>query len=109
MSLERFSRKLDVLENFVVHLEELRRRLFVWFIAFLFAAVVSYFFSSFLLEILTRPLRQFQDVKLFFQAPYEAFLVRVKIAALTGVIFSSPVFFTLTTVLVNRKSGKISS
>lgn len=81
--------------DFVSHLEELRRRLILWILSFCLAAIVSYFFSHQILDILIQPLRQMdKSTELFFQKPYEAFLIHIKVAALAGAIFSSPVFFS---------------
>jgi len=81
-------------QDFVSHLEELRRRLIVSILAFFAVAIVAYFFSHQILDFLIAPLRRHQDVDLFFHKPYEAFLTHLKVAALTGIVFSSPVFLT---------------
>jgi len=89
---EKFSLKPD--PDFVAHLEELRRRLLIALIAFAIVTVASYFFSRQLLDLLIEPLRRYQDVELFFHKPYEAFLIHLKVAALSGILISSPVFIT---------------
>ncbi len=90
MSLEKSLLKRD--SDFITHLEEFRRRLIICAGAFLFVAVCSYFFSDTLLDFLITPLRQYQDVDLYFQKPYEAFLIRLKASAITGLVFSFPLF-----------------
>lgn len=86
---EKFSLKPD--SDFVSHLEELRRRLLIALIVFAVVTVASYFFSRQLLDLLIMPLRHYQEVELFFHKPYEAFLIHLKVAALSGIIISSPV------------------
>lgn len=76
------------------HLEELRQRLLISLLVFIAASIISYFFSSHLIEWLTWPLRRYNDTQLIFQKPYEAFLVHIQVAALAGVIFSSPILLT---------------
>lgn len=81
-------------DDFVSHLEELRKRIFVSLIVFFFGTVLAYFFSGDLIELLIRPLRRYENAQLIFQTPYEAFFTHLKVAALAGLIFSSPVLFT---------------
>ena len=80
--------------DFLSHFEELRRRLIVVACFFLMACVVSFFFSHQILDFLTVPLRRISQADLFFQKPYDAFLIHLQAAAFSGLIFSSPVFFT---------------
>lgn len=80
--------------DFLSHLEELRKRSLISLAVFLAAALGSYFFSTALLDFLTRPLDLFKEVQLIFLKPYEAFWVHLKVALLGGVILSSPVLFT---------------
>lgn len=70
----------------VEHLEELRRRLLLAVLAFAAATAVAFLFVETILELLIRPVGQ-----VVFLAPTEAFFVRVKVAALGGVLFSLPV------------------
>jgi sec-independent protein translocase protein TatC len=88
---EKFSPRHDL--DWFSHLEELRQRLIICLLVFLGATFLSYFFSETLIEIFTRPLRSFGDSELIFQKPYEAFFIRLKAAALGGLILSSPVLF----------------
>ena len=83
-----------MLEDFLSHLEELRRRLVICLLFFSLAAVVCYFFSHSIIDLLTRPLHRLENIQLFFQKPYEAFFVHLKVAALGGFLISSPVLFT---------------
>ncbi len=76
--------------DFVPHLEELRKRLLLWAVIFSIAAVTAYFFSRQILDFLTEPLRQYTHAALYFQKPYEAFVVHIKIAAFTGFVITSP-------------------
>jgi sec-independent protein translocase protein TatC len=76
--------------SWVGHLEELRRRLFIILGAAGLASIAGFVFSEQLFHILTRPIAVFQE-KLYFLSPYEAFLVRLKIAFFSGLILSSPV------------------
>jgi len=80
---------------FLDHLEELRRRLLVSLTAFGIFSAASCFFSKSLVEFLTFPLRQLDLVNqdLYFTAPYEAFLVHLKVSLLTGLLAGSPVLF----------------
>ena len=84
----------QILQDFVPHLEELRRRLLLCAIFFLAASIVSYFFARQLLDFLTAPLHRFHVANLYFQKPFEAFVIHLKAAAFSGLILSLPVFFT---------------
>jgi len=85
----KFSPKHD--SDFISHLEELRKRLILALIVFFVATITCYFFSHEILDFLIRPLQRFGQVQLFFQKPYEAFLTHLKVSALLGFIFSTPV------------------
>jgi len=78
---------------FTAHLEELRQRLIVCFIAVGIGFVVSYGFKEKLFQILTRPLisvMQTQDNMIFTSLP-EAFFTYLKVAFLTGLMLAAPV------------------
>lgn len=79
--------------NWIEHLEELRRRVFVILAALAGGAVLSYFFSDALLQLLTSPIRPLQE-KLYFMTPYEAFLVKLEISFFSGAVVTSPVILT---------------
>lgn len=80
-------------QEFIAHLEELRKRSMLSLIAFFAAAIASYFYSRPLIEFIIAPLKKYQNAELIFQTPYEAFLVHIKVAAVSGLFFSSPVLF----------------
>ena len=92
MSLEKSSLKRN--PDFLSHLEEFRRRLIFCVGVFLILAGVCYFFSKPLLDLLIAPLRDYQEIDLYFVKPYEAFLTRIKVAALSGLVLAIPVFFS---------------
>ena len=83
----------EVFPDFLSHFDELRKRLILSLVAFTLAAVLCYFFSRQLLDFLTEPLRRSGHAELFFQKPYEAFLAHLKMAALGGLLISSPILF----------------
>jgi sec-independent protein translocase protein TatC len=72
--------------TFFDHLEELRRRILFAGIAVALAAVAGYFLSDRVLALLTRPVPQ-----LVFLAPAEAFVVKLKVALVTGLFIALPV------------------
>jgi sec-independent protein translocase protein TatC len=74
--------------TFLDHLEELRKRIFYSLIALCVAAVVGFFFSQRVTDLLTRPVPS-----LVFLAPAEAFVVQLKVALVTGIFLAAPVLF----------------
>jgi sec-independent protein translocase protein TatC len=74
--------------TFLDHLEELRKRIFYSLIALCVTAVVGFFFSQRVLDMLTRPVPS-----LVFLAPAEAFVVQLKVALVTGLFLAAPVIF----------------
>jgi sec-independent protein translocase protein TatC len=74
--------------TFLDHLEELRKRIFYSLIALCVAAVVGFFFSQRVTDLLTRPVPN-----LVFLAPAEAFVVQLKVALVTGLFLAAPVIF----------------
>ena len=74
--------------TFLDHLEELRKRIFYSLIALCVAAVVGFFFSQRVLDLLTRPVPS-----LVFLAPAEAFVVQLKVALVAGLFLAAPVIF----------------
>jgi sec-independent protein translocase protein TatC len=80
---------------FTEHLEELRKRLIVCFIAVGVGFVLSYGFKEKLFEILTRPLIRVMQTgdKLIFTGLPEAFFTYLKVAFLSGIILAAPVIF----------------
>jgi sec-independent protein translocase protein TatC len=80
---------------FTTHLEELRKRLIVCFIAVGIGFVLSYFVKEKLFQILTRPLINVMQTgdKLIFTGLPEAFFTYLKVAFLSGIILATPVIF----------------
>ncbi len=81
--------------GFLEHLEELRWRLIASIAAIVGFSVAAYFFSGPILEFFLSPLKAAGgDYTLYFHSPYEAFLTRLKLSFLTGILAASPVLFT---------------
>jgi sec-independent protein translocase protein TatC len=76
--------------TFLDHLEELRQRLIRAIIAVAIFSIAAYFISQWLVDVVSAPL---QDVGVYFKAPAEAFLVRLKISVFAGAIVAIPVLF----------------
>ncbi len=78
---------------FTAHLEELRNRLIVCFVAIGVGFSVSYGFKEKLFYVLTRPLIEVMQEgdKLVFTGLPEAFFAYLKVAFLTGVMLAAPV------------------
>jgi sec-independent protein translocase protein TatC len=78
---------------FTSHLDELRRRLIIAFIAVAIGFVAAYGFKEYLFEILVRPLKLVMaegDTLIFTNLP-EAFFTYLKVAFLTGIGLASQV------------------
>ncbi len=79
--------------SFLDHLDDLRTTLIQSSGAAIVATIICWFISSNLLDILVRPIRE-QGV--YFTAPNEAFLVRLKLAGAMGLFAVAPfIFFRL--------------
>ncbi len=78
---------------FTAHLEELRSRLIVSFIAVGIGFAISYAFKEKIFEILTQPLISVmgEGDKLIFTGLPEAFFTYLKVALLSGLMLSTPV------------------
>ena len=76
--------------TFFEHLDELRKRLIVSFAAVLISMAGAFFYSDRLLEILVKPILAGAN-EVYFFSPAEAFVVKLKIAFLTGLVVASPV------------------
>ncbi|MGD9384350.1 MAG: twin-arginine translocase subunit TatC, partial [Desulfobacterales bacterium] len=78
---------------FTEHLEELRKRLIICFIAVGVGFVLSYGFKEKLFQILTDPLIKMMQTgdKLIFTGLPEAFFTYLKVALLSGIILAAPV------------------
>jgi sec-independent protein translocase protein TatC len=81
--------------SFTAHLDELRRRLIVCFVAVGIGFALSYGFKEKLFQILTRPLISVMQTgdKLIFTGLPEAFFTYLKVAFLSGLILAAPVIF----------------
>ncbi len=77
-------------QGFLDHLDDLRRTLIQATLAGFAATVICWFVSSDLLDILVRPIK---DQGVYFTAPNEAFLVRLKLAAAMGLFLVAPFIF----------------
>ncbi|MGC9966693.1 MAG: twin-arginine translocase subunit TatC [Syntrophobacteraceae bacterium] len=79
----------------IQHLEELRTRLLICFLAVGVGFVISYFFSRQIFEMLMRPwvnaMPPGQPVKLIYTAPHEAFFVYMKVSFISGTLLAVPV------------------
>jgi sec-independent protein translocase protein TatC len=84
---------LDQKMPFTEHLEELRHRLIICFIAVGAGFLISYFFAKQLFELLMLPLIRVMPPgeKLIFTALPEAFITYLKVAFLAGIGLASPV------------------
>lgn len=80
------------------HLEELRGRLFKMVLAYALACGVAWFAYSNVLDLLIEPLARLpvadqilKNGQLVYTAPTEAFFIRLKVTAFTGMIFALPI------------------
>ncbi|MGV8073970.1 MAG: twin-arginine translocase subunit TatC [Syntrophobacteraceae bacterium] len=80
---------------FTQHLEELRNRLIICFIAVGVGFLISYVFKERLFEVLMKPwieaLPKGHDTKLIYTAPHEAFFTYMKVSFIAGVGLAIPV------------------
>lgn len=82
------------------HLRELRRRLVISIVAIAAGSVVGWIYYSQIFEIVARPIEQVvaeaaaegRDVRLVMAGVADAFMLQVKIAAMTGLVLASPVW-----------------
>lgn len=80
------------------HLEELRGRMFKMVLAYAVACAVAWFLYSPILAMLIHPLSKLPVAdqildggQLIYTAPTEAFIIRLKVTAFTGMVFALPV------------------
>lgn len=80
------------------HLEELRARLFKIVLAYVLACAAAWFLHSVVLGMLVKPLERLpvadqimRGGRLIYTAPTEAFFIRLKVTAFTGMVFALPV------------------
>lgn len=76
--------------SLIDHLSELRRRLIICFVIVGIFSTIAYLFSGQLLNFLVSPA---QFTSLASLKPTEAFMARIKIAVIFGVMASSPIIF----------------
>ncbi len=76
--------------TFLDHLEELRRRIIKSVILVIVLAAASYYFSDYLVNIISRPL---EEIGVFFKAPHEAFVTHIKVSLFAGAIAAVPFIF----------------
>ena len=78
---------------FTAHLEELRNRLIVCFVAIGIGFSISYFFKEKIFEILMRPLTAVMKTgdKVIFTGLPEAFFTYLKVSLLSGLMLSVPI------------------
>ena len=74
--------------TYLQHLEELRRRIIVSFIAVIAGTAVGWLFAWDILDLLKRPAG---NVSLHYLKPMEPFLVRFKISVFAGILLALPV------------------
>ncbi len=79
---------------FLEHLEELRWRIIKSLAVVGVAALVCFYFSGYLLDILTRPIKLFEpSPELIYLSPFGMFMVRINVSIVAGIILSLPVIF----------------
>ncbi len=78
---------------FTAHLEELRKRLIVCFVAVGIGFVISYGFKEYLFQILVHPLVKVMQPgdSLIFTGLPEAFFTYLKVAFLAGLMLAAPI------------------
>mgnify|MGYP001608040541 FL=1 len=79
--------------SFLEHLDELRTRLMVSAIALFAGFLVALIFIRYVFDFIMLPLQQALPPggRLIYTEPAEAFLLRLKIAALIGAVLAAPV------------------
>ena len=78
----------------IEHLRELRKRLIIALVAVSIGAVFGYIFYPSILGFLMRPLCITNGIRgcgLYVTGPFDGFAVRLKVAAISGLFFASPV------------------
>ncbi len=78
--------------SFLEHLDELRRRIVIALTSVLVGFVVALFFMEPILDFVYTPLRVYlKEGKFIYTEPTEAFMLRMKVAALAGLFLALPV------------------
>jgi sec-independent protein translocase protein TatC len=82
--------------SFLEHLDELRRRLVASALSLAFGTVVAFFFIDRIFTFIMRPLYDKLPAgsKLIYTEPTEAFMLKVKIALLAGLVIAAPLIVT---------------
>ena len=78
--------------TFFQHLDELRRRLIISLAAFFVSIIVPFVYSDQLLAFLAKPLTG-EVASVYFFSPADAFIVKIKVSLLAGIVLSAPVVF----------------
>ena len=76
--------------SFLDHLDELRSTIIQSLLVFLLLSIGCWFFSGTILDLLVNYLRGLNVESLYFQSPIEAFMVRLKISFVLGLMVSFP-------------------
>ena len=81
--------------SFLEHLDELRRRIIYAVLSLAGGFIICCFFIQQLFDFIMRPLQEMlpQGGTLVFTEPTEAFVLYIKIAAIAGLLLSSPLIF----------------
>jgi sec-independent protein translocase protein TatC len=95
----RLSRRRQTTMTITEHLTELRKRLVIAVAAFGLISIIAFFFYTPILDFLLHPLCSIpkerlgpQGCDLIAQGPLEPFTTRLKVTAMVGFLFSSPVW-----------------
>lgn len=80
-------------QSILEHLEELRKRILLSLGSIIVFSFLGYFLSDPVLRLLLSPIKGTID-SLYFFTPYEAFVVKLKISLVTGVVISVPLIIT---------------
>lgn len=80
--------------GFFEHLGELRKRLLICLFGIGVLSVVAYFYSAQVFQLMTAPFfTAFKDQSLIGTGPAEAFLLKMKMAVLVGIVVAAPLIF----------------
>jgi len=74
------------------HLEELRRRLIIVLISIAAFSFLCFFFSNAILEVMISPIKP-KVYSLYFLSPYEAFMTKLKLSVISGILLALPLIF----------------
>lgn len=77
-------------EKLIGHFEELRKRLIITLLSVTVLTLVSFFLSDFFILLLTAPAHN-KIEQLYFFSPYEAFMVKLRVALTGGIVLGMPV------------------